>query len=90
MVCEDAQLKMINLNDIKEEVNFDGINGPPLSVAICPNLKYIAVTSGDTFLRVWNVEDQNVIYEVSCVPKTNSFMNAKILCKLRKTCKPFT
>lgn len=71
---------MINLEDNNEEFNFEGINGAPLSVAICPNSKYVAVTSGDTFLRIWNVNDQKLLYEQNCVPKTNSFMNAKVLC----------
>lgn len=82
MACEDSVLQMIALDDINDTTDFTGINGPSLSVAICPKTKYLAASSGDTYLRVWNVEDKKIVKEIKCVPKVNSFMNAKSLCKV--------
>lgn len=80
VASEDLQLKLINLKDTKDEINFDGLKGPPLSIALSPNSEHLAVSSGDEFLRIFSVENRNIANEIKCVPKSNSFMNAKELC----------
>lgn len=69
--------------ETKENVpasTFTGLNGPPLSVALCPKAELLCVSSGDGYLRVWNIKTQDLLKEFNSVPKTNSFMNAKLLC----------
>lgn len=78
-------VNVIKLSESRDSSNistFSGLAGPPLSVALCPKAKLLAVSCGDGFLRVWNVESTSVVKEIECVPKANSFMNAKLLCML--------
>ena len=42
----------------------------------------IAVNSGDGYLRIRNVKSCDLIKEFCCVPRTNSFKNAKLLCRI--------
>ncbi|CAH2102314.1 unnamed protein product [Euphydryas editha] len=56
--------------------------GPVLSIAICPNMKYACTASGDGFLRVWDIDTQKIVKEISCVPKINTFYSAKVLCRM--------
>lgn len=75
------EVKLKNLEPDNREVKiFDGAEGPCLSVAICPNSKFLASASGDTKLRIWDIESKNLVHESSCFPKVNSFANAKVLC----------
>lgn len=79
---EDMEIKLRNLERENKEVKiFNGADGPCLSVAICPNSKFLASASGDTKLRIWNIETSNLVEEKMCFPKVNSAANAKILCK---------
>ncbi|XP_018571784.1 WD repeat and HMG-box DNA-binding protein 1 [Anoplophora glabripennis] len=80
---EDMEVKLINLERTNKEVTvFNGLAGPCLSVAICPQSKILAASSGDTMLRLWNIESNELLKEISCFPKVNSFSNAKILCRI--------
>lgn len=56
--------------------------GPVLSIAICPHMKYACTASGDGAMRVWDIDTQKVVKEVTCVPKINTFFAAKVLCEL--------
>ncbi|KPJ08679.1 WD repeat and HMG-box DNA-binding protein 1 [Papilio machaon] len=56
--------------------------GPVLSVAICPHMKYAATACGDGVLRIWDIDTQKVVKEVTCVPKINTFYAAKVLCRI--------
>lgn len=79
---EDMEIKLRNLELENREVKvFDGHNGPCLSVAICPHSKFLASASGDGKLRIWDIESSNLLHEIVCFPKVNSFANAKVLCK---------
>ncbi|KAF2895708.1 hypothetical protein ILUMI_10488 [Ignelater luminosus] len=85
VVAEDMEVNVIKLSEPRDSSNiltFSGLTGPPLSVALCPKAKLLAVSCGDEFLRVWNVESTSIVKEIECVPKTNSFMNAKLLCRV--------
>ncbi|XP_026497855.2 WD repeat and HMG-box DNA-binding protein 1 [Vanessa tameamea] len=56
--------------------------GPVLSMAICPHMKYACTASGDGTLRVWDIDTQKIVKEISCVPKINTFYSAKVLCRM--------
>lgn len=75
------EVKLLNLNGEKDEKVFGGLKGPPLSVALCPKAEILAVSSGDGYLRVWKIDGQILLAKLECLPKTNSFVNAKLLCK---------
>lgn len=55
--------------------------GPVLSIALCPQMKYSATACGDQILRIWDVDTQKVVKEITSVPKINTFYSAKVLCK---------
>lgn len=78
---EDMEVKLRHLDRENKEVKiFNGAEGPCLSVAICPNSQFLASASGDTKLRIWDIESKNLVQEIRCFPKVNSFANAKVLC----------
>ncbi|KAJ8931900.1 hypothetical protein NQ314_015169 [Rhamnusium bicolor] len=82
MAGEDMEVKLINLErSNKEVIIFNDLSGPCLSVAICPNAKMVAASSGDSKLRIWDVEANKLLKEICCFPKVNSFSNAKLLCE---------
>lgn len=56
--------------------------GPVLSISICPRMKYASTASGDGSMRIWDIDIQKVVKEITCVPKINTFFAAKVLCKL--------
>ncbi|XP_059050858.1 WD repeat and HMG-box DNA-binding protein 1 [Achroia grisella] len=56
--------------------------GPVLSIAICPHMKYASSASGDGVMRIWDIDTQNIVKEVSCVTKINTFYVAKALCRM--------
>lgn len=57
--------------------------GPVLSIAICPQMKYVSTACGDGTLRIYDIDTQKLVKEISCVPKINTFYAAKVLCKYR-------
>ncbi|XP_053622607.1 WD repeat and HMG-box DNA-binding protein 1 [Plodia interpunctella] len=56
--------------------------GPVLSIAICPHMKYASTACGDGMMRIWDIDTQKIITEVSCVQKINTFYSAKALCRM--------
>ncbi|CAG9796474.1 unnamed protein product [Diatraea saccharalis] len=60
----------------------EGHKGPVLSTAICPHMKYATTASGDGILRIWDIDTQKIVKEITCVPKINTFYSAKVLCRM--------
>lgn len=56
--------------------------GPVLSIAICPHMKYASTACGDGKLRIWDIDTQKIVKEITCVPKINTFFAAKVLCRM--------
>lgn len=83
VVSEDMDVKVIDVTDTGNCLSFTGLSGPPLSVALSCDAKKLAVTSGDGFLRVWQVDTQELLKEINGLPKYNSFSNAKLLCTFK-------
>lgn len=80
VISEDMEIKVIDTNESGNCYSFTGLSGPPLSVALSHDAKMLAVSSGDGFLRIWHVDTQELLKEISGLPKCNSFANAKLLC----------
>lgn len=57
--------------------------GPVLSISICPHMKYVSTACGDGVLRIMDVDSAEIVKEITCIPKINTFFAAKVLCKLR-------
>ncbi|XP_049875326.1 WD repeat and HMG-box DNA-binding protein 1 [Pectinophora gossypiella] len=56
--------------------------GPVLSTSICPRMKYASTACGDGVMRVWDIDTQKIVKEITCVPKINTFYAAKVLCRM--------
>ncbi|CAH0555298.1 unnamed protein product [Brassicogethes aeneus] len=83
LAAEEMEVKLINMErENKEVLVLDGLMGPCFSVAISPDCKYVAASSGDGKLRIWEIQTQNLVKDIECFPKVNSFANAKILCRM--------
>ena len=80
IVADDMEVRLIDLANTDLQLSYSGLTGPALSVALCPKQKMIAASSGDGYLRIWDVKSCDLIKEFYCVPRANSFRNAKLLC----------
>ncbi|XP_063907743.1 WD repeat and HMG-box DNA-binding protein 1-like [Zophobas morio] len=78
---EDMEAKLFDLAQSGNEGQiFDGLSGPCLSVAVTS--RFLAASSGDGKLRVWDVGSKTLKTEIECFPKVNSFANAELLCRI--------
>ena len=79
IVADDMEVRLIDLANTDLQSSY---SGPALSVALCPKQKMITASSGDGYLRIRNVKSCDLIKEFCCIPRTNSFRNAKLLCRI--------
>ncbi|OWR47950.1 acidic nucleoplasmic DNA-binding protein 1 [Danaus plexippus plexippus] len=79
---ENMEAKICNLEGGAPLFVMSEQKGPVLSIAICPNMKHACTASGDGIMRVWDIDTQKVMKELSCVPKINTFYSAKVLCRM--------
>lgn len=79
---ENMEAKLCNLEGGAPLFVMKEHTGPVLSIAICPHMKYASTACGDGKLRIWDIDTQKIVKEISCVPKINTFYSAKVLCKL--------
>ncbi|XP_044753645.1 WD repeat and HMG-box DNA-binding protein 1 isoform X1 [Coccinella septempunctata] len=82
LAAEQMEVKLIQFEGEQKKISSIEGTAPYLSVAICPTAKLIAASSGDGKLRIWNVSDKNLVKEINCFPKVNSFSNATVLCRI--------
>lgn len=86
VVSEDMEIKVIDVTETGNSYSFSGLSGPPISVALSFDAKMLSVSSGDGFLRIWQVDTQELLKEIDGLPKSNSFMNATLLCRFSNFC----
>ncbi|XP_050666670.1 WD repeat and HMG-box DNA-binding protein 1 [Leptidea sinapis] len=79
---ENTEAKICSLEGGAPIFVMSNQNGPVLSIAICPQMKYAATASGDGNMRIWDIDTQKSVKEVNCVPKINTFYAAKVLCRM--------
>lgn len=78
----DFTIKLVNLKD-NDHKTFEGHEAPVLSVALDPKNKYIASSSCDTSVRIWNIENRNCVqFWKNCFPKSNDFENSETLSRI--------
>ncbi|XP_045610408.1 WD repeat and HMG-box DNA-binding protein 1 [Procambarus clarkii] len=64
---------------------FSGHQAPVLSVAIDPKGEYLASSSCDGSVRVWDLKTKSVVVSWNLLPKTNNLSTSKTLCRLTWT-----
>ncbi|KAH9641783.1 hypothetical protein HF086_003909 [Spodoptera exigua] len=79
---ENMEAKLCNLEGGAPLFVMTEHTGPVLSIAICPHMKFASTACGDGKLRIWDIDTQKIVKEVSCVPKINTFYAAKIKCAI--------
>ncbi|KAF9801546.1 hypothetical protein SFRURICE_015040 [Spodoptera frugiperda] len=79
---ENMEAKLCNLEGGAPLFVMTEHTGPVLSIAICPHMKFSSTACGDGKLRIWDIDTQKIVKEISCVPKINTFYAAKVLCRM--------
>ncbi|KAK2174448.1 hypothetical protein NP493_801g02049 [Ridgeia piscesae] len=79
--ASDFTVKIVDVES-SEQCTFQGHTAPILSVALHPRETYLASSSCDGTIRIWNVSTQEVVKTLTGLPKTNDFGSTKTLCRL--------
>ncbi|XP_033641025.1 WD repeat and HMG-box DNA-binding protein 1-like [Asterias rubens] len=79
--ASDFTMKYVDVEGSNQKT-FHGHNAPILSVAIDPKLEYIASSSCDGTVKIWNIADQAWEKSVSLIPKCSDASLSKTLCRL--------
>lgn len=80
---EDFAVKVFTSSQDAQCTEFSELKGPALGVEISPNEDTIAASCGDGNIYIWNLEEKKLIKTIDCVPRTNSFTAAKVLCNIK-------
>lgn len=76
------EVKVRDLDKSLDESIVFKTEGPCLSVALSPKAEYLACSSGDKKLRIFNTSNKELLHEIECFPKVNSFFNTELLCRI--------
>uniref|UniRef100_A0A665WX90 WD repeat and HMG-box DNA-binding protein 1 n=1 Tax=Echeneis naucrates TaxID=173247 RepID=A0A665WX90_ECHNA len=78
----DFMVKVVEVSDSSQQKTLRGHEAPVLSVTFDPIDDYLASSSCDGSVVVWNIEDQTQVISWPLLQKTNDVSNAKSLCRL--------
>lgn len=76
--AEDMRIQITNINT-NESIELNGHEAPILGLSLDPLEEYVASSSSDGTIRVWNIKEKKQIKSWNVVPKSNSFNTAKSL-----------
>ncbi|CAF1268324.1 unnamed protein product [Rotaria sp. Silwood1] len=80
---KDFKVVMMNLNDDSNKLKyFDGHQAPILSLNVYEEKRWIATSSCDGHVRVFNIDKQNLIKQFNVITKSNDIETASSLVKL--------
>ncbi|RXG72514.1 WD repeat and HMG-box DNA-binding protein 1 [Armadillidium vulgare] len=65
-----------------QDLEFNGHQAPVLSVAIDPKRDYLASSSCDGTVRIWNYRTQTMVRSFDLLPKSSDFDLSSTLCRL--------
>lgn len=83
----DMQIHVTNI-DTLETTELSGHDAPILGLSLDPKEEFVASSSADGTIRVWNIKEKRSVHTWSnVVPKCNSFLTAKIYCVPSFNCK---
>ncbi|XP_036054366.1 WD repeat and HMG-box DNA-binding protein 1 isoform X1 [Onychomys torridus] len=78
----DFLVKVVDVMDNSQQQTFRGHEAPVLSLSFDPQGTFLASSSCDGTVRVWNVSDQTCAVSWPVLQKCNDVVNAKSICRL--------
>uniref|UniRef100_A0A8D3DPI5 WD repeat and HMG-box DNA-binding protein 1 n=1 Tax=Scophthalmus maximus TaxID=52904 RepID=A0A8D3DPI5_SCOMX len=78
----DFMVKVVEVSDSSQQKTLRGHEAPVLSVTFDPKDDFLASSSCDGSVVVWNIEEQTQVISWPLLQKTNDVTNAKSLCRL--------
>uniref|UniRef100_A0A3B4YZ04 WD repeat and HMG-box DNA-binding protein 1 n=1 Tax=Seriola lalandi dorsalis TaxID=1841481 RepID=A0A3B4YZ04_SERLL len=78
----DFMVKVVEVSDSSQQKTLRGHEAPVLSVTFDPKDDFLASSSCDGSVVVWNIEEQAQVISWPLLQKTNDVSNAKSLCRL--------
>ncbi|XP_063231056.1 WD repeat and HMG-box DNA-binding protein 1 isoform X3 [Bacillus rossius redtenbacheri] len=78
---ENSEIFVRNMKNEKIKM-LSGHSGPILSVAVDPKLEYLASSSGDGKVCVWDLATASVLQSWTCAAVCASFFEARALCRV--------
>lgn len=78
----DFLVKIVDVMDNSQQQTFRGHEAPVLSLSFDPKGTFLASSSCDGTVRVWNVSDQTCAVSWPVLQKCNDVVNAKSICRL--------
>uniref|UniRef100_A0A4W6EKI5 WD repeat and HMG-box DNA-binding protein 1 n=1 Tax=Lates calcarifer TaxID=8187 RepID=A0A4W6EKI5_LATCA len=78
----DFMIKVVEVSDSSQQKTLRGHEAPVLSVTFDPKDDFLASSSCDGSVVVWNIEEQTQVISWPLLQKTNDVSNAKSLCRL--------
>ncbi|XP_029947323.1 WD repeat and HMG-box DNA-binding protein 1 [Salarias fasciatus] len=78
----DFMVKVVEMSDSSQQKTLRGHEAPVLSVTFDPKDEFLASSSCDGSVVVWNIEDQTQVISWPLLQKTNDVSNASSLCRL--------
>lgn len=78
----DFLVKVVEVTDSSQQKTLRGHQAPVLSVTLDPKDQYLASSSCDGSVIVWNIDDQSPVTRWTVLQKTNDISTTKSLCRL--------
>ncbi|XP_071835170.1 WD repeat and HMG-box DNA-binding protein 1-like isoform X2 [Apostichopus japonicus] len=78
----DFMIKVIDLQDTSDQVILQAHSAPILSVAIDPLTEFVASTSCDGSLKIWNISDKSWEKSIVLFPKCSDISLSKTLARI--------
>ncbi|XP_053331539.1 WD repeat and HMG-box DNA-binding protein 1 [Spea bombifrons] len=78
----DFLVKVVNVQDSSQQTTMRGHDAPILSVSFDPKNVYLASSSCDGTVRIWNITQQSCESNLALLQKCNDVVNAKSICRL--------
>ncbi|XP_077278003.1 WD repeat and HMG-box DNA-binding protein 1-like [Temnothorax americanus] len=76
----DMRIQVTNINT-SDSIELEGHEAPILGLSLDPKEEFVASSSADGSIRVWNIKEKRTIHVWNnVVPKCNSFFTAKSYC----------
>ncbi|KAI4502565.1 hypothetical protein M0802_002477 [Mischocyttarus mexicanus] len=83
----DMRIQITNINT-SDSIELEGHEAPILGLSLDPKEEFVASSSADGSIRVWNIKEKRTINVWNnVVPKSNSFFTAKTYCTPSFHCK---
>lgn len=78
----DFLVKVVDVMDNSQQQTFRGHDAPVLSLSFDPKDVFLASSSCDGTVRVWNISDQTCAASWPVLQKSNDVVNSKSICRL--------